>query len=82
MPRKKRLGIVKEPVVESQPINYVPNKKIINRSLQGLEIFIKTNTGPGSIWLVPGGSVVVSENSITNQLLSLQARRILKIIEV
>ena len=54
-------------------------KLIKNDSYTGRSIYLKTPSGPQSIWLTPKESVCVPESFISNTIRNLAKRRILKI---
>ena len=54
-------------------------KLVKNDSLQSFSVYFQTEKGMTSKWLMPGESIVVPENYITQQIKTLQRRRIFKI---
>lgn len=55
-------------------------KSITNHSLQGFEIFLKQgSTALKSVHLLPRQSIVVPESAISEQILAMSKRKILKI---
>lgn len=56
--------------------------KLINLSLQGFNIFIKTPSGPSSFWLTPKESVLIQESSVSEQIKKMIKKRLLKLERV
>jgi hypothetical protein len=54
-------------------------KVVKNDSLQSFTVYFQTENGCKEKWMQPGESIVVPENYITEQLLTLHRRRIFKI---
>lgn len=54
-------------------------KKIKNDSLQGLEIYLRTEVGVQSHWITPKQTIAVPDFYITDQVRNLQRRRMVKI---
>jgi hypothetical protein len=54
-------------------------KLVKNDSLQSFTIFFNTEKGTKEKWLQPGESIVVPDHYITEQIKTLQRRRIFKI---
>lgn len=55
-------------------------KVIKNETTQGFEIFLNSNKGViTSIWLKPKQKIVIEESAITDQILVLNKRKILRI---
>ena len=54
-------------------------KKIKNESLQGLEIYFVTPSGPQIYWLKPKEVIQVPESYLGNQTKVLAARKMIKI---
>lgn len=55
-------------------------KIIKNETNQGFEIYINTSEGPKSVWLKPKQKIVVENFGITEQLLVLNQRKLIRII--
>jgi len=53
--------------------------KLVNVSLQGFNIFLKTETGPKSFWLRPKESVLIQTNSVTEQIKKMTKKHLLKL---
>ena len=54
-------------------------KVVKNDSLQAFSVYFMTERGAKERWMRPGESVVVPEHYITEQLKTLQRRRLFKI---
>lgn len=54
-------------------------KTIKNNSIQGLNIILNTENGPNSIWLYPKQTILVKKSEISNQIINLHDRRMIKI---
>lgn len=54
-------------------------KELKNESLQGLELYFSTEKGISRVWLKPDNSVVVPDTYITDLVLNLARRRLIKI---
>ena len=54
-------------------------KLITNDSLQSLEIYFKGPTGPEIYWIKPKESVAVKSATLTDQVINLSKKRLLKI---
>lgn len=54
-------------------------KTVKNDSLQSFSVFFMTETGSKEKWMKPGESVVVPEHYITEQIKTLQRRRLFRI---
>jgi hypothetical protein len=55
-------------------------KLVKNTSLQAFTIFFSTEKGCDERWLQPGEGVVVPDHYITEQVLNLAKKRILKVV--
>lgn len=55
-------------------------KIIKNETNQGFEIYINTSEGPKAVWLKPKQKIVVENFGITEQLLVLNQRKLIRII--
>jgi len=53
--------------------------KLINLSLQGFNIFLKTPRGPDSFWLKPKESVIIEESSVSDQIKKMVRKHLLKL---
>jgi len=56
--------------------------RLINLSLQGFNIFLKTPTGPSSFWLTPKETVMIQESNVSDQIKRMVKRRLLKLERV
>jgi len=56
--------------------------RLINLSLQGFNIFLKTPTGPSSFWLIPKETVMIQESNVSDQIKRMVKRRLLKLERV
>ena len=54
-------------------------KCIKNDSLQGFEIYLRTEGGAKAVWLKPREVITVPEHYITEQVKTLHKRRLLKV---
>jgi len=55
-------------------------KLVKNTSLQAFTIYFSTESGCDERWLKPGEGVVVPDHYITEQVLNLAKKRILKVV--
>jgi len=55
-------------------------KLVKNTSLQAFTIYFSTENGCDERWLKPGEGVVVPDHYITEQVLNLAKKRILKVV--
>jgi len=55
-------------------------KIIKNETNQGFEIYLKTNDGQTAIWLKPKEKMIVEDSAISEQLVVLSKRKLLRII--
>jgi hypothetical protein len=55
-------------------------KIIKNETNQGFEIYLKTNEGQTAVWLKPKEKLVVEDTAITEQLVVLGKRKLIRII--
>lgn len=56
--------------------------KLVNLSLQGFNIFIKTPHGPSSFWLTPKESVLIEQDAISQQIKKMVKKHLLKLERV
>lgn len=61
---------IKDPLIQ---------RRIINKSLQGLSVIISSGSGFKSVWLAPKQQVIVLESEITQQVKNLHKRRLISI---
>lgn len=54
-------------------------KEIKNDSLQGLELYFSTEKGTSRVWLSPDQSIVVPDYYISDLVLNLVRRRLIKV---
>jgi hypothetical protein len=57
----------------------VIQKRIINKSVQGLSVILTSGSGFKSVWLAPKQQVTVLESEITQQVKNLHKRRLISI---
>ena len=56
--------------------------KVQNKSTQSFEVYFMTEAGAKAIWITPGKSIVVPEGYITDQVRTMQTRRILNLTNI
>lgn len=54
-------------------------KIIKNETTQGFEIYLKAENGQQSFWLKPKQRIVVEDSAITEQILVLNKRKLIKL---
>jgi len=56
-------------------------KVIKNESVRGIEIILKPlhNEDPKGVWLAPKNSILIKDHEVSDQLISLQFRKLVKI---
>lgn len=54
-------------------------KTVKNMSVQGLEVYKTTATGPEAVWLGPRQSIVIPESQIGSQIQNLAKMRMVKV---
>jgi hypothetical protein len=57
----------------------ITQRRIINKSLQGLSVIFASGSGFKSVWLAPKQQVIVLESEITQQVKNLHKRRLISI---
>jgi len=56
--------------------------RVKNQSLQSFEIYFMTDSGAEPFWMTPNKSVVVEDAWVTEQIRTMQRRRLLEISKV